>query len=146
MLSLLRRAEQPKNFTGSVEEALTPAQMTAVKKVRGDFSRDILMEKAAKEGGQAATKALQDVNLAARLPSFFDKWITFINKGLASTEERISEETLKALAEGMKSGKKLNKILMELPATERSRVLKGMLKAERVVPYATSGAVGMSQE
>lgn len=143
-LSLLKRADQSPRNVGELSDVLTPAQLAAANKVRGEFSRDILMEKAAKEGGQAATKALQDVNVMARLPSFFDKWITFINKGLASTEERVNEETLKVLAEGMKSGKSLNNLLMILPATERNRVLKGMLKADKVVPSATQVSTDMS--
>lgn len=118
-------------------EKITPAQ-----KVSAELTRDLEMSELAQAGKEGATKALQDVRLSARLPAFFDKWITAANKGLATTEERIGVKTLEALTEGMKTGKNLNKMLMELPAVERNKVLMSMMKFEKTSPYVTGSAVG----
>ncbi len=139
--ALIRRAGGQPRY-GGVEEILDPSQMGTVSKIAAEMDRDLATKQLAQAGKEGATKALQDVRLSARLPAFFDKWITAANKGLATTEERIGVKTLEALTEGMKTGKNLNKMLMELPAVERNKVLMSMMKFEKTSPYITGSAVG----
>jgi hypothetical protein len=58
---------------------------------------------------------------------------------LQEFEGKINKATLKALAEGMKSGASANAMLDALPAKERSKVLRIMTNSATWRPQLTAG-------
>jgi hypothetical protein len=101
---------------------------TPVVKAAGDVMRDIRMTKEAEAGTQALKLMLEDKSIRARLPSFFNKWVTAANKGLDIAESGMDKKTMKALVEGMKSGKNFSDLLDTLPTWQKNKFLKAMVE------------------
>lgn len=111
---------------------------------RGEMARQ------ATAGEKALLNLMNENTTVFKLPNWFSKEITTLNRALDIVENKVGKATLKKLTEGAKSAQSFEELINTLPATERNAVLramrdpntwKGVTKAAPIV-----GTVGKTTE
>jgi hypothetical protein len=141
LASLLKRADQSPRFTQKLSDVLDTPQMLAIRKNRQEFTRDGNIKLAADQGQAKMLDNLLEARWDARLPSFFNKFVTLTNQALRNAEDGISKSTRDAISKGMQSGKTLNELMKILPSEESEKVLRALTRnASKLAPAVSAGA------
>jgi hypothetical protein len=123
--ALLKRSTGEARF-GGLEDVLSKPQMAVVDNVAGQLTRDLQLVKAATRGEGGLSRILGENKAAAELPPAFNLYTRTTNKVLSLLEGRVNTNTLKAMENGMRSGKDLMSLINKLPAAERVNALKAI--------------------
>lgn len=121
--SALKRAGLDMRYTGGLEDVLSPDQFSAVTKVKDQLVRDAELKAQAAAGQTALTDIIDSFASKFKLPGFMSGKVTAANKALELVNRNLSENTKKALAEGMRSGKSAQELLDVLPTAEKNKLL-----------------------
>ena len=144
--ALLKRSTGEARF-GGLEDVLSKPQMETVNNVAGQLSRDLQLAKAATRGEGGLSRILGENKAAAELPPAFNLYTRTTNKVLGLLEGRVNTNTIKAMEDGMRSGKDLMVLINKLPADERVSVLKAIgTSAKNFGRAATFGTNALSSE
>jgi ferritin-like metal-binding protein YciE len=141
--ALIKRADQSPRF-GGIDEILNAPQKGARDKVVSELMRDSEVNKRAIAGAGGLADIVGDKTFKARLPQLLDTKFAVANKVLSSIETKVNKNTMKAIIEGMKSGKNANELLNTLPSGERLKVIEA-LKNQKATPYLSGGITSMQQ-
>lgn len=131
----------------ALNEVLTPEQLSTVREVARQLETQASVGKQIPEGQLRATELLKDELPNLRLPNVFNILATTANKVLDILSGRISEKTLKKLADASLSAKTFDELLNTLPGEERSKVLKAISDPNTwaaIKPAVGKAAMGVS--
>jgi len=138
--ALLTKANKQARFE-NLNDVLNPTQIAAKDRVAGELVRDLKMQRAASEGAQALGKTLQIDASPLRLPAYMNWASSTFNAVSSKLQGRVSEKTLLAISEAMKSGKATNDLLTALPSSERNLVMKALRDSNALGKAATASTV-----
>lgn len=149
--SMLKKAGIDTRFQSGIEEVLTPKQMITVNDVRDQLVRDKVLATQVKEGRGGLEQILAEQGNRFRLPNLFNQKVALANKFLEVAEKYLSRDSMKAISEGMKSGKSALELLDTLPAQDRNRWAlwanqAGQTAGQYGVPGAMVGATSGKKE
>lgn len=108
--------------------------------VAEELKRDRLIKEGAARGERGLIQLIKDHEFKWILPNWIDREIAVTNRVLAVAESHLTKSTLKALEEGMKSGRAASEMLNAMPTTDKLVVLKAFL------PYIQAGTVSSSSD
>lgn len=100
-----------------------------IKRAAAEISRDEAIQKQAVGASESLYNIVNKDSLKFRLPALFNRAATVTNKTLDAVEDKINQETMRAVTEGMKSGKNAMKVILSLPASERNKVARALMMA-----------------
>jgi len=123
--ALIKRTTGDARF-GDLGDVLSKPQMAVVDDVAGQLTRDLQLAKAAARGEGGLSRILGEAKATAELPPAFNIYTRTSNKVLSLLEGRVNTNTLKAMEDGMRSGKDLMSLINKLPAAERVNALKAI--------------------
>ena len=135
--ALLKRSTGEARF-GGLENVLSKPQMETVNNVAGQLTQDLQLAKAATRGEGGLSRILGENKAAAELPPAFNLYTRTTNKVLSLLEGRVNANTIKAMENGMRSGKDLMLLINKLPADERVSVLKAIGTSSKDFGRATT--------
>jgi hypothetical protein len=127
--ALIRRSTGAPRFQqGDLMRILTEEQGQAVTQVSDQLRRQADMTRQANEGAIAARGLLgeEQVGLPQRVPNVLNRTIMVINRTLDLLSGKVTDQTMSALDQAMRSGRDLNQVLNTLPAKDRSEVLRAI--------------------
>lgn len=127
--ALLKKANQNPRF-GGLEEVLTPEQMTAVKKVGTELTRDEQMADLAAKGKPALAGILREETAPTGTLPFMNTMSSVINKVSGILQGTVSNKTKEAVARSMESGAKASELLSTIPFKERNAVMKALIDSK----------------
>jgi hypothetical protein len=137
--AMLKRATGFPRYSGLPDVLTAPGQMSTVDKIAGELGRDAQLNRLAAQGGEELSNIIRDAASGFNFPHTLSTKVAVARQGLREFEGKINKATLKALAEGMKSGASANAMLDALPAKERSKVLRIMTNSATWRPQLTAG-------
>lgn len=130
-MNVLGRGEEAmlKRSTGTpryeqVSDVLTPPQMSVVRDVESQLSRQASMTQQAQAGAEAANLIVKANTSNLRIPSFMNVKVHVANETLRLLQDRLNAKSLAALEEAFKSAKSMEELLSKVPAAQRSDVLR----------------------
>jgi hypothetical protein len=124
---------------GDLAKVLTPEQLTKVTQISNELIRDLNMANQAKAGSTMYENVLREQIKGPRLPNILSAKVAVTNETLDILENKVNKKVLKALTDGMRTGKTLNELLNVVPAAQRSAVLKAIQNDARMQSLATFG-------
>ena len=111
---------------------------------RGEMARQ------ATAGEKALLQLMSDNTTVFKLPNWFSREITTLNRALDIVENKVGKATLEKLTEGAKTAQSFEELLTTLPATERNSVIRAMRDPKTWVPVTKAapivGTVGKTIE
>lgn len=110
----------------SLSEVLTPEQIGKVREVAKQLETEAAIGTQVSAGQQRATELIKDELPNYRLPNIFNVFATTANKVLDALGQKVSEKTIRHLADASMSAKSFDDLLATLPGDERSKVLKAI--------------------
>lgn len=110
----------------SLSEVLTPEQISAVRDVARQLESQTVVKTQVSVGQQRATELIKDELPNYRLPNIFNVFATTANKVLDVLGQKVSEKTIRRLADASLSAKSFDEMLATLPGEERSKVLRAI--------------------
>jgi hypothetical protein len=125
---------------GDLAKVLTPEQMTKVTQIANELVRDLKMAEQAKAGNVMYESVLRENVSGPRLPNILSAKVAVTNETLNILENRVNKKVMKALTEGMRTGKTLNELLNVVPSAQRSEVLNVIQNDARMQRAITFGA------
>lgn len=149
--SLLKKAGIDTRFQKGVSDVLTPQQMLTVNEVRNQLLRDQTLAGQVTSGAGGLQQILGEQGNRFRLPNLFNQKVALANKFLEVAEKYLSRDSMKAISEGMKSGRSALELLDTLPAQDRNKAalwINQQLRAagEYGVPGAIIGSTSGKKE
>ena len=110
----------------SLNEVLTPEQLAKVREVAKQIETEAAVGQQISAGQQRATELIKDELPNYRLPNIFNVFATTANKVLDTLGQKVSEKTLKTLANASLSAKSFDELLAVLPGEERVKFLRAI--------------------
>ena len=110
----------------SLSEVLTPEQIAKVREVARQLETQTVVGRQVSDGQQRATELIKDELPNYRLPNIFNVFATTANKVLDTLGQKVSEKTLKTLANASLSAKSFDELIAALPGEERVKFLKSI--------------------
>lgn len=110
----------------SLSEVLTPEQIAKVREVARQLETQTVVGRQVSDGQQRATELIKDELPNYRLPNIFNVFATTANKVLDTLGQKVSEKTLKTLANASLSAKSFDELIATLPGEERVKFLKAI--------------------
>lgn len=133
--SALRAAGLNTRFNESLGSALTPPQFQTVNQIASELSRDAAMKPAAAAGAKPLADIVGDtLGKTMKLPGYIDPKVTAYNKFVDFMTGKVTQKTIDALSEGMKSGKSAIEMLNTLPLGERNRTIMVIGQLGKISP------------
>jgi hypothetical protein len=114
--------------------------MTKVTQIANELVRDLKMAEQAKAGNVMYESVLRENVSGPRLPNILSAKVAVTNETLNILENRVNKKVMKALTDGMRSGKTLNELLNVVPTAQRSEVLNVIQNDARMQRAITFGA------
>lgn len=99
-----------------------------------ELKRDRLIKEGAARGEGGLEQVLKENVSKFKLPNWISAKIAITNRALDFLESRVNRKTMDAVYEAMKSGKSANELLNTLPASEKSEVLKAIIRGMGLRP------------
>jgi hypothetical protein len=130
---------------GDLAKVLTPEQMTKVTQIANELVRDLKMADQAKAGATMYENVLRENIKGPRLPNILSAKVAVTNETLDILENKVNKKVMKALTDGMRTGKSLNELLNVVPAAQRNAVLKAIQNDARMQSAATFGANALAE-
>lgn len=110
----------------SLSEVLTPEQIVKVREVARQLETQTAVESQVTKGQQRATQLIKDELPNYRLPNIFNVFATTANKVLDVLGKKVSEKTLRTVADASLTAKSFDDLLAALPGEERVKFLKAI--------------------
>jgi len=110
----------------SLNEVLTPEQLAKVRDVARQLETEAAVGQQISAGQQRATELIKDELPNYRLPNIFNVFATTANKVLDVLGQKVSEKTIRHLADASMSAKSFDDLLATLPGEERIKVLRAI--------------------
>ncbi len=132
----------------ALNEVLTPDQLAKVRDVARQLETEAAIGQQISAGQQRATELIKDELPNYRLPNIFNVFATTANKILDVLGQKVSEKTIRTLADASMSAKSFDELLATLPGEERSRLLKAIADPatwapiRAAAPRVAAGIVG----
>lgn len=131
---------------GDLAKVLTPEQLTKVTQISNELIRDLRMADQAKAGATMYENVLREQIKGPRLPNILSAKVAVTNETLDILENKVNKKVMKALTDGMRTGKTLNELLNVVPASQRSAVLQAIQNDTRMQSLATFGANALAEQ
>lgn len=144
--SALKAAGLNTRFNDSIEAALTPQQFQTIEDISSSLINQRALNKQAREGaGALETIVGENLGKQMKLPGYISTPVNTLNKMIELLTRKVSNQTIEAISEGMKSGRTATEMLDTLPAAERNRILLALGQSGRAVP-AVTGIYGAASQ
>lgn len=117
-------------LSGTIENALTPEQMSVVNRLRSEFQRDARMLEQAGGGTKEVGRTVAEASQPAQVPWGLSTVVSAVNAVSRKLQGKVNEKTIKRVADAMLSGRNMLELLNEIPASERGYVMQ-TIKASR---------------
>lgn len=125
---------------GDLAKVLTPEQLTKATQISNELLRDLNMANQAKAGSTMYESILRENIKGSRLPNILSAKVAVTNETLDILENKVNKKVMKALTDGMRSGKTLNELLNVVPAAQRNSVLQAIQNDARMQRLITFGS------
>jgi hypothetical protein len=110
-------------------------QYLPLRQTADQTATDLGLKAQASQGSNALADILTANDWKLRLP-WFGHGVASANAALAAVEGKVNVSTMKALSEGLKTGKSANALLEQLPTSERNKVLNALIQNNMLAPTA----------
>lgn len=122
-----------------IQKAMGDRKFSTLRGIAEQMERDKSILEGAARGQRGLQRILKEHESRFILPNWIDRQIALTNRVLKEIESNVSESTLNALVEGMKTGRSASELLNTLPVEERLKALRALLPFARSSISAASG-------
>lgn len=124
----------------NIAKEMSEQAFDALQGVAANVSKTKAMAEQAKAGATMYENVLRETTKGPRLPNILSAKVAVTNETLDILENKVNKKVMKALTEGMRSGKTLNQLLNVVPSSQRSAVLQVIQNDARMQSAAAFGA------
>jgi hypothetical protein len=124
----------------NIAKEMSEQAFEALRGVAGGLTRSKVMAEQAKAGAPMYESILRENISGPRLPNILSAKVAVTNETLDILENRVNKKVMKALTDGMRSGKTLNELLNVVPAAQRNSVLQAIQNDARMQRLITFGS------
>jgi hypothetical protein len=119
---------------GGIADLMTPDEMTTLRGIGAELSRDVDLQRIGQAGGRRASEAIGDM-FSETAPNALSRPLMVINAILRRTGVGAGERTMNVLSQKMQDPAAMADIMQKASAAERRAIERGIML------YMTSGAV-----
>lgn len=129
----------------NIAKEMSEQAFDALRGVASTVSRSKEMADQAKAGATMYENVLRENVKGPRLPNILSAKVAVTNETLDILENKVNKKVLKALTDGMRTGKTLNELLNVVPAAQRNVVLKAIQNDARMQSAVTFGVNALAE-
>jgi hypothetical protein len=119
---------------GGIADLMTPDEMTTLRGIGAELSRDVDLQRIGQAGARRASEAVGDM-FSETAPNALNRPLMIINAILRRTGAGAGERTMNVLSQKMQDPAAMADIMQKASAAERRAIERGIML------YMTSGAV-----
>lgn len=142
--ALLKKATGAPRYA-ELADVLSPEQLAAVTKVKGELTREADIAQQAVRGRRALEVIMEANQYGFRLPGLFSAKIQLTNDTLALLQNKLNTKVIQQLEQGFRSGQDLNALIGKIPAKDRLEVLRALGQASTQLSSAKPTAAAQFQ-
>lgn len=142
--TLLKKATGAPRYA-ELADVLSPEQLAAVSKVKGELAREADIAQQAVRGRRALEVIMEANQYGFRLPGLFSAKIQLTNDTLALLQNKLNVKVIQQLEQGFRSGQDLSALIGKIPAKDRLEVLRALGQASTQLSSAKPTAAAQFQ-